>query len=117
MLKKQTKLSQDLIDPCALPVSLKIIQQLSLHLFAIECTVYLCDFHREQAWERWVAKKDNGVSSQKEELLSRLRRIARASTEAKYNSAVSDLKHSQIWKTNIKVQKWFGNTWLKASKV
>ncbi|KAK3755969.1 hypothetical protein QZH41_016829, partial [Actinostola sp. cb2023] len=81
-----------------------------------DCTVYLCDFHREQAWERWVNKKDNGVSGQKEEVLSKLRQIARASTEEIYQKAVFNLKDSQLWKRNIKIQKWFGNKWIKASK-
>ena len=25
--------------------------------------VFLCDFHREQAWNRWVSKADNGVTN------------------------------------------------------
>ena len=28
-----------------------------------ECKVYLCDFHREQAWERWVKDKKSGMVS------------------------------------------------------
>ena len=91
--------------------------KLQLSPFITDCTVYLCDFHREQAWERWVNKKDNGVSGQKEEVLSKLRQIARASTEEIYQKAVFNLKDSQLWKRNIKIQKWFGNKWIKASKV
>eukprot|EP00794_Sanderia_malayensis_P001794 gene1794-1999_t len=34
-----------------------------------DCFVYLCDFHREQAWTRWVSKADNGVTNVKEEVL------------------------------------------------
>ena len=34
----------------------------------IGCEVFLCDFHREQAWERWTAKSANGVSSNKEDV-------------------------------------------------
>lgn len=79
--------------------------------------VYLCDFHREQAWERWVNKKDNGVSQHRDEILSRLRRITHASTENKYNAAVSALKASELWKNNIKLQNWFEKTWLRMSKV
>ena len=37
-------------------------------------TVYLCDFHREQAWERWVKDHKHGLSqSEAEELLAFLR--------------------------------------------
>ena len=36
--------------------------------------VFLCDFHREQAWERWVKDHKHGLSKQEqEELLSLLR--------------------------------------------
>ena len=28
------------------------------------CKIYLCDFHREQAWERWVKDKKHGLSSE-----------------------------------------------------
>ena len=38
----------------------------------------LCDFHREQAWERWASKTANGVVAHKEELLALLRRTAHA---------------------------------------
>ena len=27
-------------------------------------TVYLCDFHREQAWERWVRDKKHSLSTE-----------------------------------------------------
>ncbi|CAH3157919.1 unnamed protein product [Porites lobata] len=40
------------------------------------CSVYLCDFHREQAWDRWMVKKENDVSDKKEKVLCRLRRVA-----------------------------------------
>ena len=34
-----------------------------------DTTVYLCDFHREQAWERWVHDKKHGLSSEDAEWL------------------------------------------------
>ena len=27
-----------------------------------ECKTYLCDFHREQCWERWVKDRKHGLS-------------------------------------------------------
>ena len=27
-------------------------------------TVYLCDFHREQAWERWTNERKNGLTDE-----------------------------------------------------
>jgi hypothetical protein len=40
------------------------------------CFVYLCDFHREQSWVRWVSATKNGETQLKDEVLSILRRAA-----------------------------------------
>ena len=32
-------------------------------------TIYLCDFHREQAWERWVKNHKHGLTSDEAEIL------------------------------------------------
>ena len=82
--------------------------------------VYLCDFHREQAWERWLTKTDNGFTSCKEEVLSLVRRIARAPTQEKIQGAVMNLRQSKIWTSNPKSKKlrdWFENKWLREHKV
>lgn len=81
--------------------------------------MYLCDFHPEQAWERWVSKKDNGVADSKDTVLCLLRRIARASTVEKFHSAVSALKCSIIWNatSSEKLRKWINKTWLNVAKV
>lgn len=61
----------------------------------VETKVHLCDFHREQAWERWVSKTSNEVSHVKNEVLSRLR-IALAETGDMLTKAIQDLKASDI---------------------
>eukprot|EP00794_Sanderia_malayensis_P004285 gene4285-4854_t len=83
---------------------------------ASDCFVYLCDFHGEQAWTRWTSKSENGVSQMKEEVLCRLRRIARADNEDKYKSAVQQLKASTIWINNTNLQNWMNNVWLPQHK-
>ena len=65
-------------------------------------TVYLCDFHREQAWTRWVRDHKNGLNKQQQEqLLALLRACAWAPSavdtstldvDAYYQQAVADLK-------------------------
>ncbi|CAH3173680.1 unnamed protein product [Porites evermanni] len=55
--------------------------------------LYLCDFHREQAWEQWVSKAPNGVSDCKEEVLTHIRRVAHASSSPKY--VEMNVKYSQ----------------------
>lgn len=42
----------------------------------IDSFVFLCDFHREQSWTRWVSKTDNGVGDSKEKVLAMMRRCA-----------------------------------------
>ena len=79
--------------------------------------VYLCDFHREQAWTRWVSKTENGVSSVKEEVLCRLRRIAMASNERRFKEAVNELKQSSVWQNHTKLQIWLDTVWLPEHKV
>ena len=87
-------------------------------LFAFpETMLYLCDFHREQAWERWVSKVTNGVNKVKDEVLSRLRRVAHASSPSKYQDALECLVTSTVWKEHHKLQLWFTNTWLSHYQV
>ena len=78
--------------------------------------VFLCDFHREQAWERWVAKGDNGMADHRDEVLSKMRGIAQAGSEQEYEERVNALKQSVAWK-NKNFQKWFQNIWLAERKV
>lgn len=102
--------------------------------------VFLCDFHREQAWERWVKDHKHGLSKQEqEELLSLLRACAnapppqsvhtegdaeedsnvlqQANNPSQYDLAVADLKSSKVWKDNQDVQTWLSIYWLTIPKV
>ena len=54
--------------------------------------VYLCDFHREQAWERWVRDKHHNLTGYEAEiLLDHLRACAWASS----NDSDPELEHSR----------------------
>ncbi len=86
-------------------------------LFFPGSAVFLCDFHREQAWERWVAKGDNGVANCRDEVLPKMRCIAQAESEQEYVERVNALKQSVVWKKNKNFQKWFENFWLAEKKV
>eukprot|EP00794_Sanderia_malayensis_P018489 gene18489-20338_t len=61
------------------------------------CFVFICDFHREQAWERWLSECSNGCSTVKHEILPRLRRIARSLTETDSEAAITALRSSHFW--------------------
>lgn len=89
--------------------------------------VYLCDFHCEQAWERWV--KDHNHNLTKDDastLLSLLRECAHAPSpkphemlppDHYYNIAVSNLKKSSVWANNKQVSQWLSSKWLSICQV
>ena len=89
--------------------------------------VYLCDFHREQSWERWVKDHKHGLTKDEgESLLDLLRTCANSppppAHEGKqqdhyYQQALATLKASSVWKENTNVQEWLISTWLSIPQV
>ena len=85
-------------------------EQLAIMEVFPECTVYSCDFHREQAWERWVRDHHHKLSKDEgDELLHLLRECAHAPAmrpqenlphDHYYNLALNSLKSSSIWLHN-----------------
>jgi len=81
-------------------------------------SVRLCDFHKEQAWNRWLSASRNGVdASDKESVLALLRNISHADSESAVNAAVAYLKQSRWWKANTSFRNWFSRKWLPHSRV
>ena len=76
-----------------------------------ESCVYLCGFHRLQAWLRWLVNTKNGVSSHKDQVLGLLRNIAEATTEDKYTTALLRLQKSHIWSNHAKLQNYYTQQW------
>ena len=89
--------------------------------------IYLCEFHREQAWERWVKERKHGLlDTQAETLLDLLRNCANAPPnydlhdkppDHHFQHAVSQLKSADVWLKNEDVQQWLQNKWLSCPKV
>lgn len=88
--------------------------------------VYLCDFHREQAWGRWVRSHKSGLSKAEQlELLSDLRSLAWAEPgtakgkprEYFYRVKEGILKESPLYKDNVRVRDWLDNKWLSCPEV
>lgn len=79
----------------------------------------LCDFHREQAWERWLGTTSNGVRADREGILSYLRSIADSETDEAYEKAVHSLRKSPIYnqQQSQRFRNWIENTWLPSHKV
>ncbi|KAL5013870.1 hypothetical protein ScPMuIL_008140 [Solemya velum] len=57
-----------------------------------EIEVILCDFHKEQAWQRWLSAKKNNMSGMKEETLQILRQISRSDSKEEYEHGVRVLR-------------------------
>lgn len=77
-----------------------------------ETFVYLCDFHREQSWNRWLSKKDNGLSDRKDHVLTMLRQCAHACSEESFQLALENLQSSAEWVSNSRLRTWISRTWL-----
>ena len=71
-----------------------------LKYLSLDTTTYICDFHREQCWERWLRKADNGLNHQREEVLSLLRNVARSPTEDILHGNLKSSKASELWLSN-----------------
>jgi len=82
----------------------------------LESEVVLCDFHREKAWWEWTSKSTNGVLNKRDEVLSRMRRIAKAATLKDMDKAVKDFQDSAVWTENARLRSWFSTKWLPAKK-
>ena len=73
-----------------------------------QCKVYLCDFHREQCWERWIKDKKHGLSpTDGKILIGLLRSCAWASpgsgdlpVDCHFQQAVDKLQKTNVWKSN-----------------
>ena len=90
---------------------------------------YLCEFHREQAWERWVKDKKHGLSdAQASDLLDLLRDCANAPPNRdnpdctpdhnyNYDHAVDQLKRSDVWTTSDNDRQWLNGKWLCCPEV
>ena len=50
----------------------------------------ICDFHREEAWERWMKQAKHGTEDRKS-VLAMLRCLSQSDTVEKFPSCLSDL--------------------------
>ena len=82
--------------------------------------VFICDFHREQAWNRWISKGTNGVSACEADVLGlkeKLRRVANALSEDQLTAALEELKNSEVYSENHRVRNWLNTRWFPDIKV
>lgn len=72
---------------------------------------YICDFHREQAWIRWLSLKNNGVHKEKNEILTMFRSIAAAKSSLEFQEKLDELRSSSYYKNSKSLQNYFNKTW------
>ena len=78
--------------------------------------VYICDFHRIQALQRWARAKKNDLSSAEQEMfVSYMQNIAYARTEEGFKKNVNALRNSRIYKDHVNLKNYVENTWLSCS--
>ena len=78
-----------------------------------DVAVYICDFHREQAWQRWVKACKNGLTMAEQKMfLEFMQAIARATSENGYRKTVENLRKSKVYVENPKVQDYCEKVWL-----
>ncbi len=82
--------------------------------------LYLCEFHREQAWERWAKDRKHCLNeTEATQLLDLLRDCANSPVNTTiadkpfdhlFKISLENLKASGIWKGNEQVQHWLSST-------
>lgn len=79
----------------------------------------LSDFHREQAWERWLSLSAHGMMPHRDAILVHLRGLAQAASMDEFEDAVDTLEESDVWKCNYGkgFRNWFENNWLSVKEV
>ena len=73
--------------------------------------VYLCGFHRLQAWLQWLVNTKNGVSGYRDQLLGLLCNITDTTTEEKYMSSLLKLQKSHLWSKHSKLRNYYTQRW------
>ena len=90
---------------------------LFLRLYQIGCKIFKCDFHRKQAWDRWLKKIANGYSENSLKILALLRSIARADTVNDCEKAINSLKESTYWLEIANLREYISKHWLNIKEV
>ena len=109
-------------QPTVLAIPKRLFKIIHLKIYflklILDCNVFICDFHREQAWERWLNAIKNGARMIKSEMLCKFRRIARSRTEKELKIAIDNLRNCEQWKSGYtSMVNWFEKQWMVHIKV
>ncbi|XP_067929247.1 uncharacterized protein [Watersipora subatra] len=77
-----------------------------------DSTILVCDFHRLQAWNRWLVKGTNNINKDVQKNLKKLLgEVAKSQTEEIYLQNMTELQGSKEWMDHKNVQAYFNQTW------
>ena len=82
-----------------------------------DCPVFICDFHRQQAWESWFHKKVNSHSEDKSKIVPLLRDIAHSETLEKSEETTGLPETSEYWINGENLRDCISKYWLKVKEV
>ena len=69
--------------------------------------MYICDFHREQAWQRWAKTSKNGLTvGEKALFLEIMQQIASARNVESYRKSVESLQKSKLYTGNPNIAEY-----------
>jgi DNA polymerase I-like protein with 3'-5' exonuclease and polymerase domains len=79
----------------------------------------LCDFHRLQAWNRWIKKGENGVPTSKQKVVYKaLKQIGDAETSAQFDDLVEAfLLTPESQAQDKKLEHYFKTYWLSCAEL
>ena len=79
--------------------------------------MFICNFHREQAWDRWLKKVAYGCVENRLAIIGLLRSFARADTVDQCEKATATLKISSYWLDNSNLGGYLSRYWLNIKEV
>ena len=82
-----------------------------------DSVVYLCAFHRLQAWLRWLVNTKKGLSNYQTYCMALLRAVGDAKTEDAYTKALMALQKSHVWSRFPNFRNYYSNQWAPKKKV
>ena len=93
-------------------------------LVFVGCDIYTSDYHREQAWDRFVYTSGtglnptiNGTHANYHRVVGILRECARAESERAYFESLVKLHECRAWTIHKMLRDWFTTAWEKNPKV
>ncbi len=103
-------------SPLYFMVDFSTAQINAIEMLFTDVAVYICDFHRIQAWQRWARSTKNGLSAKEQQtFLDLFQSVASAKDEEQYKHAVQKLRISSVYQ-KPNVQSYVENTWMKCEK-